>query len=337
MPGDEEVLAAFERHLMLERGRSAHTVRAYLGDLAALRSFLLARGIREAPVPAGGSTTGTGMTAERAERDDPGEDGVPGERALLLEAQLADLRAWLGDQARARRARSTMGRRAASVRTFYAWALGTGRIDRDPAIRLAAARPNRTLPTILTTDEAAATLSAAAIAADDDDPIALRDRAILELLYATGIRVGELAGLDVDDVEPADRLVRVFGKGAKERTVPFGVPAGTALEDWLTRGRPRLVRADSGPALFVGARGRRVGQRQVRDVVHGALARIPGQPDLAPHGLRHTAATHILDGGADLRMVQEMLGHRSLATTQLYTHVSIERLKESYARAHPRA
>jgi integrase/recombinase XerC len=158
-----------------------------------------------------------------------------------------------------------------------------------------------------------------------------------ELLYASGIRVGELVALDVDDVDLTARLARVHGKGNKERTVPFGEPAGHAIAEWLAGGRPALAIPTSGPALFLGARGGRIDQRRVRDVVHAALARLPGQPDLAPHGLRHTAATHILDGGADLRMVQELLGHRSLATTQLYTHVSIERLKESYARAHPRA
>jgi integrase/recombinase XerC len=159
----------------------------------------------------------------------------------------------------------------------------------------------------------------------------------LELLYATGIRVGELVGLDIDDVDRHRNVVRVLGKGRKERTVPFGAPAAAAVDAWLARGRPRLVRAGSGPALFLGARGARLDQRAVRTLVHRSVAAVPGAPDLAPHGLRHSAATHLLEGGADLRSVQELLGHASLATTQLYTHVSTDRLRRAYQQAHPRA
>jgi integrase/recombinase XerC len=175
------------------------------------------------------------------------------------------------------------------------------------------------------------------VASDDHDPLHLRNRAALELLYASGIRVGELTGLDIDDVDLETGVVRVFGKGAKERTVPFGAPARDALETWLTAGRPRLVTAESGPAVFLGRRGRRADQRQIRAAVHALLEHVPGAPDLGPHGLRHSAATHLLEGGADLRLVQEMLGHASLATTQVYTHVSVDRLKQSYRQAHPRA
>jgi integrase/recombinase XerC len=170
-----------------------------------------------------------------------------------------------------------------------------------------------------------------------DDVQDLRDRAVLELLYATGIRVSELCGLDVDDVDGDRRVVRVLGKGRKERAVPYGVPAGRALDEWLSRGRPRWVRPSSGPALVLGARGGRIDPRTVRSVVHGRLGEVPGAPDLGPHGLRHSTATHLLEGGADLRSVQELLGHATLATTQIYTHVSIERLRKSYERAHPRA
>ncbi len=174
----------------------------------------------------------------------------------------------------------------------------------------------------------------AAVAADDASPLAMRDRAILELLYATGIRVSELCGMDVDDVDRSRRTVRVRGKGDKERTVPFGVPAERAIDDWL-HARFTIARRPEA-ALFVGARGGRIDPRTVRTAVH-RLAAEAGVPDLAPHGLRHTAATHVLEGGADLRTVQELLGHATLATTQRYTHVSVERLRATFALAHPRA
>jgi integrase/recombinase XerC len=161
--------------------------------------------------------------------------------------------------------------------------------------------------------------------------------AILELLYATGIRVGELCGLDVDDVDRGRRVLRVLGKGRKERTVPYGVPADQAVGQWLELGRPRLVAPGAGPAMFLGARGGRIDPRAVRTLVHARLADVPDAPDMGPHGLRHTAATHLLEGGADLRTVQELLGHASLATTQIYTHVSNERLRSAYRLAHPRA
>jgi integrase/recombinase XerC len=180
-------------------------------------------------------------------------------------------------------------------------------------------------------------LDAAAERALDHGAVGLRDLAVLELLYATGIRVGELCGLDVDDLDHERRVLRVLGKGRKERSVPFGVPAEQALRDWLRTGRPALVRPGSGPALFLGARGGRVDQRAVRTLVHARLGEVPGAPDLGPHGLRHTAATHLLEGGADLRSVQELLGHSSLATTQIYTHVTAERLRKAYQQAHPRA
>ena len=180
-------------------------------------------------------------------------------------------------------------------------------------------------------------MDVAAVAADDGSATGLRDRAVLELLYASGIRVGELVGLDVDDFDPGRRVVRVLGKGRKERTVPLGVPAARALQEWLDRGRAELVGPASGPAIFLGVPGGRLDQRAVRRLVHARLADVPGAPDLGPHGLRHTAATHLLEGGADLRSVQELLGHATLATTQIYTHVSVERLKATYEQAHPRA
>jgi integrase/recombinase XerC len=170
----------------------------------------------------------------------------------------------------------------------------------------------------------------------DETVIGRRDSALIELLYATGIRVSELVGLDVDDLDRRRRVVTVLGKGNKQRTVPYGLAADRALDAWLG-GRPELVTDASGPALFLGARGRRIDPRTVRDVVHRRVAAVAGAPDLSPHGLRHSAATHLLEGGADLRSVQELLGHASLATTQLYTHVSVERLRSVYTQAHPRA
>jgi integrase/recombinase XerC len=248
---------------------------------------------------------------------------------------LAMLRGWLAILRRRGAARTSLARRAAALRTFTAWAHHTGRAETDAGALLASPRAHRTLPPVLDAAEAAA-----AMGSPDDPPasaLALRDRLILELLYATGIRVSELVGLDIDDVDRDRRVVRVLGKGAKERTVPYGLAAERALQDWSSRGRHDLIGPSSGAALLLGARGGRIDPRMVRTVVHRAVAAVPGAPDIGPHGLRHSAATHLLDGGADLRMVQELLGHASLATTQLYTHISVERLRQTYARAHPRA
>jgi len=255
----------------------------------------------------------------------------------LSDVTLSDLRSWLAHQSEYGASRATIARRAASVRAFLRWAARTGVITADPSSRLVAPRRLKTLPGVLKQDEVGALLDVAAVAADDQDALHLRDRAMLELLYATGIRVGELVGLDIDDVDFESNVVRAMGKGAKERTVPFGGPAATAMQGWLQLGRGQVVTAVSGPALFLGRRGGRVDPRQVRSAVHQLLQHVPDAPDVGPHGLRHSAATHLLEGGADLRAVQEMLGHASLATTQIYTHVSVERLRRSYLQAHPRA
>src|SRR6478735_8777570 len=227
----------------------------------------------------------------------------------VTDLDLRTLRSWLARLQTTGRSRTTIARRATAARVFTAWLHRTGRLPTDPAAALA----------------------------DDGSPVGLRDVAMLELLYATGIRVGELAGLDIDDVDDERRVVRVFGKGRKERSVPYGTPAGRSIDRWLAAGRPRLRVEGSGPALFLGVRGRRIDQRAVRDLVHRRIADVPGAPDIGPHGLRHTAATHLLEGGADLRSVQELLGHASLATTQLYTHVTTDRLRRAYQQAHPRA
>jgi len=297
-----QVLAAYERHLVSERDLTPHTVRAYVGDI---------RGMLEQAARLGHTDVGT--------------------------LDLRTLRSWLATQQTLGKARTTMARRATAVRVFTAWAQRTGRIGTDPGALLGSPKAHRTLPPALRVDEARALLEAAATQADDGSPVGSRDVAILELLYATGIRVGELCGLDVDDLDHERRVVRVFGKGRKERTVPFGRPAERAVDAWLCTGRPALMAPGAGGALFLGARGRRIDQRAVRTLVHARLRDVPGAPDLGPHGLRHTAATHLLEGGADLRTVQELLGHASLATTQIYTHVSTDRLRQAFRQAHPRA
>ena len=255
------------------------------------------------------------------------------------------LRSWLAAQHSAGASRATLARRGAAARSFTAFAHQRGWLAADPGTGLGTPKVRRALPQVLRPAEIADVLasSEADIAQPPPDrtpaeaAVALRDAAILELLYATGIRVSELCGLDRGALDLGRRTVRVFGKGGKERTVPVGIPAVRAVTQWETSGRPVLVTAASGPALFLGVRGGRMGPRTARRVVHERL-RAAGVPtDTGPHGLRHTAATHLLEGGADLRSVQEMLGHSSLATTQIYTHVSVERLKASYRQAHPRA
>jgi len=300
-PAVEAVLAEFEVHLRAERGLSPHTVRAYMGDLTSLFDHAARMGV----------TTPDGLTI-----------GV--------------LRSWLARQQTMRRSRATLARRAAAARVFTTFAHRRGLASADTGALLATPKGRRGLPSVLSQDEARHLLDVIAASAEEG-PVGLRDRAMLELLYATGIRVGELTGLDVDDVDQHRRLVRVLGKGGKERSVPMGAPAARAIDAWARRGRPALVTERSGPALFLGVRGGRVDQRTVRSVVHARLANVPGVPDLAPHGLRHSAATHLLEGGADLRSVQELLGHATLSTTQIYTHVSVERLRATYERAHPRA
>jgi integrase/recombinase XerC len=301
-PALAECLDAFERHLRLEANRSEHTVRAYVGDVAGLLDHLAKLGGR-AP----------------------------------SDLDLAVLRGWLAVVRQRGAARTTLARRAAAIRSFTGWARHTGLIDTNPGALLVSPRAHRTLPAVLDAAEAAAAMRVVEDAGVPVAPLVHRDRLILELLYATGIRVSELTGLDVDDVDRSRRVVRVMGKGAKERTVPYGLAAERALDGWLSGARADVAGPESGSALLLGARGRRIDPRTVRTVVHRAVGGVPGAPDIGPHGLRHSAATHLLDGGADLRSVQELLGHASLATTQLYTHISVERLRQTYARAHPRA
>lgn len=299
-PGAADVLADFAAELLTARGLSPHTARAYLGDVRNALAFARRRGLG------------------------------------WREVDLAVLRSWLAHLVARGCARATVARRGAAVRTFYAWALREGHVAADPAARLVTAGPTTRLPVALDTGPAADLLDGARDGAAAEDPVALRDWAALELLYATGARVAELVSLDVGDLDRRARTVRLRGKGGKERVVPFGVPAERAVERWLATGRPALATPASPPALLLGARGGRVDQRVVREAVHRA-AHAAGVPDVAPHALRHTAATHLLQGGSDLRTVQEILGHASLATTQRYTHVTADRLRSSYQQAHPRA
>lgn len=262
--------------------------------------------------------------------------------ATFAEFTLPTLRAWLADALRSGLARSTMARRTAAARAFSTWAYERGHLDSDVAARLATPQVNRHLPDVVTPARAGQ-LVEAEINADAASPEAARDRAMLELLYATGMRVAELTGLDIADIDASRRLARVTGKGNKQRVVPFGDNAATALEAWLAR-RDELLKpgaaassaSSASEALFLGSRGGRIDQRQVRRVVERAAQRT-GDSELSPHALRHSAATHMLEGGADLRVVQELLGHSSLQTTQIYTHVSAQRLKSVYDQAHPRA
>ncbi|WP_022899745.1 tyrosine recombinase XerC [Humibacter albus] len=307
----ERAIADYETHLRSERGYSVATLRSYGSDLRALASF----------------------AAEHAVSDPAAVD-------------LGLLRDWLWAAQQADLSKASIARRAAAARGFTAWLERTGAAVTDAGRRLRAPKADRRLPRVVTVQQASDLLDGLAERAATGDPIAVRDAAVVELLYASGLRVSELVGIDVDDVD-LDRLTaRVLGKGAKERVVPFGVPALNAMVDYLRMARPALFArrgnvvarsSDDDAALFLGAHGGRLNTRTVYRLVSGLLENLPGSGPSGPHTLRHTAATHLLDGGADLRAVQELLGHASLGTTQIYTHVSAERLKESYQRAHPRA
>lgn len=298
-----DLASDFAQYLALRRGLSAATCRAYRSDVVSLLTFL-----------AGGAT------------DDPDLTGL----------DIRVLRAWLAHMSSDGSASRSLQRRVAAARAFTGWAHSEGLMPADPGVRLRAPQGGSALPVVLSQDQARGLLSEAA-RADDDEVANLCDRAMFELLYASGIRVAELCGLDLADISFAERTMRVTGKGDKQRTVPFGPPAARALAEWLRAGRPDWAGPRSGGAVFLGPRGGRIGQRRVRARLHRLLRIMPDLPDIGPHGLRHSAATHMVEGGADLRTVQEMLGHATLATTQIYTHVSVERLRTTYEQAHPRA
>jgi integrase/recombinase XerC len=348
-----EAVDAFERHLRLERNLSEHSVRAYLGDVVSLLSHLAntrktddASGKTEGSAgktdeSAGRTDSSAGRTDDPAGKIDNAADDLAGRTdgsaGAIAGLDLAVLRSWLAALRVEGRSRSTLARRSAAARTFTAWAARNGVLSTDPGQRLVAPRQHRNLPAVLRPEQVAEALSAAALGAEQADPVALRDQAVVELLYATGVRVSELCGLDVDDVDYSRRVIRVLGKGRRERTVPFGIPAERALRRWQELGRPRLFSAGSGAAFFLGSRGGRLDPRTARRTVHDAVGTVSGAADIGPHGLRHSAATHLLEGGADLRSVQELLGHATLATTQLYTHVTVERLKAIHDQTHPRS
>jgi integrase/recombinase XerC len=289
----------FARYLAGTRNRSAHTVRAYVADTVSLLDHAVRMGA-----------------------------GRPADVDITV------LRSWLARLRTLGAARTSLARRAAVARTFSAWGHRVGILPEDPGAALASPKAHRELPAVLRQDQATSLVTGPG--GGGSGAVALRDRAVLELLYATGIRVSELCGLDISDVDDDRHVLRVLGKGAKERTVPYGQPAKRALDRWLRSGRPALATAASGGALLLGVRGGRLQPGTVRRIVDAA-ARAAGLPHTAPHAVRHTTATHLLDGGADLRSVQELLGHASLASTQIYTHVSMERLRAAYRQAHPRA
>ncbi|TDU29610.1 integrase/recombinase XerC [Arthrobacter sp. JUb115] len=313
-----EPVADYLEYLQRERGRSTNTLRAYEVDLRNLGQFLLHHA------------------------QDPS----------LKQISVDTLRDWLAQLHESQISRTTLARRISAVKSFFAWALKHQLIDADPALRLAAPRKERRLPHVLQPSQIDRLLSETAqppagkeVSESKPEPapdaksqaVAARDKVIAELLYASGLRISELVALDVDDIDFERRTVKVLGKGNKERVVPFGKPAERVIIGWIRSHRKVLARQEAQGALLVGVRGARLNVRQAREVISKALQSLGDTAASGPHALRHTVATHLLDGGADLRAVQEFLGHASLATTQLYTHVSVDRLRQSYRQAHPRA
>ena len=291
----QSAIEAFVQYLNRERSLSDNTIRAYVGDLQSLSNHLTALKI-----------------------DD------------ISKLNISQLRSWLANQQTKGASRTTLSRRATSVKLFTKWAFKEGLLPNDVGANLATPKAHRILPEILDVKSAdLAMKSLETVAEETGELTAIRNLAMVELLYATGARVSELCGLDLKDVDYERQTIRVIGKGNKERVIPVGRPAIAALEKWLAV-RSQLANDRSGNAIFLGARGKRIDQRQVREVVYKTI-------ELGPHALRHSAATHLLEGGADLRTVQEILGHASLTTTQIYTHVSAERLHSAFKQAHPRA
>lgn len=303
MSGLEEIFHQYSEYLSRERTLSEHTIRAYLGDLESFFEHLTRLGNND-----------------------------------LSTVDISHVRSWLATQQVRGGARTTLSRRAVSIRLFTKWATKKGFLPKDIAANLATPKSHKSLPGVLTVEDAATAMEAVAVrAAEEETPISLRDVAIMEILYASGARVSELCGLDIDDVDYQRNTIRVMGKGKKERTIPLGIPAIKALNAWMSDGRPSVATEKSERAIFLGARGKRIDQRAVRTLVYETLEALEGVERMGPHALRHSAATHLLEGGADLRTVQEILGHSSLATTQIYTHVSTERLQKAFRQAHPRA
>lgn len=296
-----ELVAKYEEHLALVRNLADNSIRGYVSDLESFLAHIAKLGITE-----------------------------------FSNLQITHIRSWLANLQSTGISRATLARRIVSIRAFTYWAASQGWIPSDIGADLAIPKAHKTLPEVLNLSQTQIVLEAIATkAGENPSAINIRDLALIEVLYASGIRVSEICGLNIRDIDMARNTLQVLGKGDKERVVPIGLPAMRAIQIWLAQSRSELANSTSGDAVFLGARGKRIDQRTVRDVVYDAMASIGSH--MSPHGLRHTAATHLLEGGADLRTVQEILGHSSLATTQIYTHVSPERLKTAYEQAHPRA
>jgi integrase/recombinase XerC len=259
---------------------------------------------------------------------------APTEDVSKLDLEL--LRDWLWRVSEKGASKATIARKSAAARSFTGWLCKAGHLEADPGLRLRSPKAARSLPKVVSRESLEQVFDRLSAKATTENPSGLRDLAVVELLYATGARVSELVGLDLGAVDFSRNIVRLMGKGSKERMVPFGQPARDALDNWIRLGRNEFANEKSGVALFINSRGQRIGVRQVYSLVAGLLDGTASGA-AGPHALRHSAATHLLDGGADLRAVQELLGHASLGTTQIYTHVSIDRLKDGYKNAHPRA
>lgn len=295
------LVTQYEEHLALVRNLSDNSIRGYVTDLESFLKHMEKLGIVE-----------------------------------FNQLEIEHIRSWLANLQSTGIARATLTRRIVSIRAFTNWAAANGWLTSDLGANLAVPKPHKVLPEVLNLDEAAAVIKSLEVrVAEEPTALNFRDLAILEVLYGSGIRVSELCGLDIGDIDNSRNTLNVIGKGSKQRVVPLGIPAMNALSNYLKNGRGEFANQLSQAAVFLGSRGKRIDQRTVRQVVYEAMKAVGAT--MGPHGLRHSAATHLLEGGADLRTVQEILGHASLATTQIYTHVSPERLQSAYKQAHPRA
>ncbi|MEY3133531.1 MAG: hypothetical protein RI887_191 [Actinomycetota bacterium] len=295
------LVTQYEEHLALVRNLSDNSIRGYVTDLESFLKHMEKLGIVE-----------------------------------FNQLEIEHIRSWLANLQSTGLARATLTRRIVSIRAFTNWAAANGWLTSDLGANLAIPKPHRVLPEVLNVDEAATVIKSLEVrVAEEPTALNYRDLAILEVLYGSGIRVSELCGLDLGDIDNSRNTLNVIGKANKQRVVPLGIPAMTALSNYLKNGRGEFVNQLSQSAVFLGSRGKRIDQRTVRQIVYEAMKAVGAS--MGPHGLRHSAATHLLEGGADLRTVQEILGHASLATTQIYTHVSPERLQSAYKQAHPRA
>ena len=295
------LITQYEEHLALVRNLSDNSIRGYVTDLVSFLKHMSKLGIVE-----------------------------------FNQLEIEHIRSWLANLQSTGVARSTLTRRIVSIRAFTNWAAANGWLTSDLGVNLAVPKPHKVLPEVLNLEEAATVLKALEVkAAEEPSALTIRDLALVEVLYGSGIRVSELCGLNLGDIDRTRNTLNVVGKGDKQRVVPIGLPALTAIDNYLSKARDEFANQSSQDALFLGSRGKRIDQRTVREVVYEAMKAVGAS--MGPHGLRHSAATHLLEGGADLRTVQEILGHASLATTQIYTHVSPERLQSAYKQAHPRA